>query len=474
VQTRRDQMQAYRFLTRRALAALVTGEPNAVDPPMRRLTLTTISGVMIAALVAAGFAFVGLIRPNVGDKWKQSGTIIVERQTGARYVLLDNVLHPVLNYSSAVLAVTAQAQSNAKVVLVDRSDLQHTKRGAAIGIDGIPDSLPSSGSLISSPWSACSRQQVTEQTTVSAKVTLYVGSDPGTRAIPAAAAAIVRSVDGAHTYLLWHGSRLEINTGQQVDRALNLQTAPTLTVGTAFLNAITPGPSLQTPTVAGLGTPGPSLAGQATIVGQLIAVSNSTQFYVVLPHGFQAVNAVQAGLLRTLVLGPNNARLPQITIDETTALSLPTSAADAAALNRQFDGLPTTLPRIDGTPAQNGGLCAVYRGNADHPAFEVPPSELGDNQPGAVTTESNQSQLGVADTVDLSPGRAAVVGSANGTSTVFVVADPGQRYAAASVAALAGFGYSSVKPVTLPAGVVAMIPAGPALDATAARRPAAG
>jgi len=79
VQTRRDQLHAYRFQNKRALAALVTGEPNVVEPPMRRLTITTISGIMIAILITVGFTLFGFIRPTGGDKWKEAGAVIVEQ-----------------------------------------------------------------------------------------------------------------------------------------------------------------------------------------------------------------------------------------------------------------------------------------------------------------------------------------------------------------------------------------------------------
>ena len=82
MQTRRDQLHAYRFLTKRALAALVTGQPNAVEPPLRRLTVTTVSGLMIAVLVGAGFALFGFLKPSAGDSWQDGGTIIVENDTG--------------------------------------------------------------------------------------------------------------------------------------------------------------------------------------------------------------------------------------------------------------------------------------------------------------------------------------------------------------------------------------------------------
>ena len=116
MQTRRDQLHAYRFQNRRALAALVSGEPNVVEPPMRRLTVTTVSGIMIAVLVTAGFALFGFIRPKTGDAWKAQGAIVTEQDTGARYIYTDGTLYPTLNYVSAVLAVTGGQQPHAEIV----------------------------------------------------------------------------------------------------------------------------------------------------------------------------------------------------------------------------------------------------------------------------------------------------------------------------------------------------------------------
>src|SRR5438874_8458277 len=104
MQSRRDQLHAYRFLTRRAVSAVVTGDPDVAESPMRRLSLTTISGVMIAIVVAAGAYVVGLLKPGSTNGWKNPGTIIVERETGARYILDSHgKLVPTLNYPSAVL-----------------------------------------------------------------------------------------------------------------------------------------------------------------------------------------------------------------------------------------------------------------------------------------------------------------------------------------------------------------------------------
>jgi hypothetical protein len=59
------------------------------------------------------------------------------------------------------------------------------------------------------------------------------------------------------------------------------------------------------------------------------------------------------------------------------------------------------------------------------------------------------------------------------TGALSLVTDSGTRYAIADREVLGRLGYGGVKPVRLPSELVAMLPAGPALDPAAARRPAA-
>ncbi len=96
--TRRDQLHAYRFEQRRAVAALVTGEPNAREAPLRRLTLATLSGIVIAAVVAAGFAVLGLLNPpgaSARPRMEHSARLSTARvirtpaRCGLGYVRLD-------------------------------------------------------------------------------------------------------------------------------------------------------------------------------------------------------------------------------------------------------------------------------------------------------------------------------------------------------------------------------------------------
>jgi type VII secretion protein EccB len=470
VQSRRDQLQAYRFVNRRALAALVSGEPDVIDPPMRRLTITTISGIMIAILIAVGFALLGVIKPSQGDKWKAAGSIIVERETAARYIYVDNVLHPVLNYSSAVLAVSTN--SKPKVVFVDRSDLKNVKRGPAVGIDGVPDSLPSAKNLIGSPWTVCSRQSG-DSDQLNARVSVTVGSAAGAQPVAADRAVVVRSASGGTPYLLWQGQRLAIGS-TKVAASLSLQTAQTVLVGTAFLDAIPPGPALRAPTIPSAGQRWTtSVSNRFPIVGQLLHITDEDTYYVVLADGVAPVNLVQKKLLETLPIGPNRTFLPAIETPNNVALNLPQSPNDSKTVATQFNGLPATVPPLIDSAWENGGICATYPGGSAKATFGVPATLLPAFRDGKVV-ESVASSQGLTDDVVLGPGRAALVKASDGSATVFVVAEPGKKFAVTSADVLTGFGYDHVTPVALPVQLLPMLPTGPALDPAAARRQITG
>jgi type VII secretion protein EccB len=470
VQTRRDQLHAYRFQNRRALAALVTGEPNVLEPPMRRLTVITVSGIMIAILVAAGFALVGVFKPTTGDKWKDAGAIIVERETGARYVYLQDVLHPVLNYSSAVLAVGTKQDPH--VVLVDRSDLKSARRGPTIGIDGIPDSLPSASSLVSSPWSVCSREQPGQATKLEAQVSVLAGDDAGSHAVPAGTGVLVHDVTTNARYLLVRGQRLLMST-DAVARSLGLISTSDVPVGTAFLDGVPAGPPLRAPDVPQAGATAAPVGGHPTVVGQLLHTSDTDQYFLRLADGVSELDPLQTALLRTLPLGVNGEPTETVETTASAVLSVPPSQRDWPTVAAQLKGLPNQIPTVSGAPSQNGGICAVYRGSSVEPGFATPPSKLPAYSPNGVA-ESEGSRRGVADEVLLSPGRAAVVKSRDGSTTVFVIADPGRRFAVSSDDVLKGFGYADVKPTLLPVEILPLIPIGPALDTSAALRPVSG
>ncbi len=468
MQTRRDQLQAYRFQNRRALAALVTGEPNVVEPPMRRLTVLTVAGIMIAVLVVVVFALIGKFSPDAGDSWKDAGAIIIENDTGAIY-LYDgehNELHPVVNYTSAVLALASDA--TAHVVHVDAGDIKSAKPGYPIGLRGLPFTVPQAANLVTGPWSVCSTQAPDPDTTqVRVRTVVNAGSARRSGALPAASPVLVRGVRGDSTYVLVDHRRLAIDA--DVAAALQL-TEPPIPVGTAFLDGVPAGAALRAPPVPGAGER--SLLLPSARVGQLVKdADNAKTVYVLLQDGFQALpTLVDQRVIQTLRIGPGGVPLPQLAAQENVILSH-RSTQDGANLVTALSALP---PAISTPPsaAQRVGVCAIYAHNSTSPSFAFAAGALPQSATGGAT-ESVGSARGFADQVVLPNGGAALVKSDDRATTTFLVAGEGQKFAAAGDA-LSRFKYDAATATTLPRQLLPLIRNGPALDPTLARRPASG
>lgn len=61
MQSRRDLYQAHRLMTQRVGLALLQGEPDVAESPMRRLSVGAFAGVMVGLLVVAVFGIWGLL-----------------------------------------------------------------------------------------------------------------------------------------------------------------------------------------------------------------------------------------------------------------------------------------------------------------------------------------------------------------------------------------------------------------------------
>ncbi len=268
-------------------------------------------------------------------------------------------------------------------------------------------------------------------------------------------------------YLLWEGKRFAI-ASEAITSALRIDDSTPLTVGTAFLQSLDAGTALDTPTIAGLGEPGPEIDGHPTQVGQLLRGDSNGEFSVVLADGVQSVNDLEAALLRT-VHAPS-----ELTVASNAIVSAKQSAKDGPALlDGAFHGLPAQLPTVADKPRELGDVCAVFTDDPDQqPRFAVAPSQLPNFEVTTVT-ESSDSAGGRADAVTVSPGHAALVRSGDRSPTVFAVAAPGRKYAFASPALLAAFGYGD-QPAVLPGQLLPLIPDGKALDPEAARTPVSG
>ena len=471
MQTRRDLLQAHRLMTQRAALALLQAEPDPPDQPLRRLNIGLISSVLVAVIVAAGFGVWGLLSPGHAQGLTTPGTLIIDSETGTSYIwCFRGKLCPVVNYASARLALGTATPDQRTVT---QASLAQFPRGPMIGIPGLPEPLPDPHMLAGQPWSVCV-QTVSDAATLQRQTTTTVvgGHRVGGRPLTGDRALLVAA--GGVDWVLWHGQRMPVPTGMQQNVLTALAAAgQPAQVPVTWLNAFPQGASFAPPRISGFGRRVRGPDGGPARIGEVFsttpAAGGPPQYYVLLRAGLLPVSQTQAALL-----------------DAARGQVPPRAAASAAVADDRApgsmpgDGLPPQLPRLVGyQPA--APLCVVYAGPASARAAggqltvggTVPAGGLP--IPGAAGRTLLTLPPGKAALAGVEPGPASP-GAAGGSrvTSYFLITD-GQRYGLASPGVAALLGYRLTAQRTLvPASVIDLIPAGPALDPAVARRPVAG
>lgn len=156
--TKRDLVEAHAFSRRRLVTAFVSGAPGGREVEPARPARTIVGGLALAVLLVAGAAIAGVFAPRDAADWKNPG-LVVSKETGAAYVILEAsdhpVLRPVINITSARLILDQEAEPT----LVSQGTIDQQVIGEDIGILGAPASLPTPGLLIDSGWTACTRDR---------------------------------------------------------------------------------------------------------------------------------------------------------------------------------------------------------------------------------------------------------------------------------------------------------------------------
>jgi type VII secretion protein EccB len=426
---RQDQLQSHQFATQRVVAALLTHDPDPARSPFRRTVGATFAGLLLAVVALAGAAVYGVLAGPGTDSWSDPTAVLVEKESGARYVFsrTDGAVHPVLNYASALLLVDSP---DAHVVLLPRATLAKAPLGAPLGIPGAPDSLPPAGALRTGRWTLCS---------VDGRGVLLAGvpvSGGRPLAMPAAGSAgeglLLSTVDG-DGYLVHAGKRYRIPRPETALAALGWSGRQPVRVAADLVNALPAGPDLAPPDVPDRGHP--SAAMPNAKVGQVYAAGGH-QFAVALDDGAYDLTEVEAGLLLADPASP-----PPVTLTTARYAALHRGSRAPAAL-------PATVP---GLVTPTASVCTVD-GRVLLDAT-VPPG-------GPVVVPRGSGALVEA---------AAAPGAPPGSGTVSIVTDAGTRYPLAGPDLLAPVGDQGGTPACVPAGLVALVPAGPALDPAAAR-----
>jgi type VII secretion protein EccB len=450
--SRRDQVQAHTYVVGRLASALVHGEPDAPESPLRRTGLGSFAGLLVGALLLAVFLIWGLLSPESKAATMKPGELVMVSGTGARYLYAGGALRPVLNWSSALMLMGGQAT----MTTVSASSLNGLPQGQPLGVVGAPETLPSTVNLGS--WLACSQRSGTG----AGLVTLSIGSTPLLRPVPAAGAVVVSAA--GRTYLLWHGERLRVDA-PWILAALGLVRAPVIPVSPAWLNAVPAGPDLRPMTVTALGAAGPAISGSPTEVGQVLLVTDvasSPAYYLVDRGGITPITATQAAL----ELG-----------DPGRAVSGTALRVSQAAISR-LPVLGQNLADGAGTPPAppadftSGGVpCVDYPGSGGSaPALAFGPDQAG--TPPALGAPGVRPSPGEAGLISVAAGAGALVQAADApgvaAGSYFLVTDEGVKFPVAA-ADLKSLGYRPAAAASLPAALLGLLPTGPALDLPALR-----
>jgi type VII secretion protein EccB len=471
--TKRDQLQAYQFLVQRVVSALVIRESDPEQPPFRRPTAAAIGSVALAVLVLAGFGVFGLIAPGGKNAWRDGESIIVEKETGTRFVYLDGRLHPVTNYVSALLALN----KHAPLMNVSRNSLAGVTRGPRIGIEDAPDSLPGPNGVLISGWSICSAPGKDETGAMVEESVLMVGRQPVNARQVDADALLVAVERTGDQYLLWNGYRHRIDASDTVTLGLALRSEPRATVAAELLDALPVGDALKPIRLTDLGKPSRAVATQPGLrIGQLMVLSASggnPQYYLADRDQLRPLSPLQYDI--QLAFAPTEkaygGRQP---------VGVPLGLIEAGRANLAAPAptgpgqLPSTRPTFVDPGDAGTALCATFDPGQAVPRLAVevvmPPKDER-----TVTPASTTRGTRLADRVVVPPGQVALVETMPSTGTpapaVGLVSDLGVYYPLAGADLLDALGYAGVAPVRMPAGLVARIPAGDGLDAEAARHP---
>jgi type VII secretion protein EccB len=460
VASRRDQLQAHQFLGQRVVSALVTRESDPEQPPFRRPTTAAIGSV----------AVYGFVVPGGNRGWQSGDSVVVEKETGTRYVYLAGRLHPAANYASALLALGRYGESRQ----VSRKSLIGVPRGPRIGIPDAPDALPHRKQVLGGRWTLCSQPGTDRSGAAVPESVLMVGGSP-TAGEPLDDRALMVEVAGTgRRHLVLRGYRHEIGERDAEPVGVALGAGAPIKVGAAVLEVLPAGRPIIPIAVPDAGKPSRAVPGRTDIVtGQVLVAGTSegARHYLAELDRLRPISPLQADIQ---LAAPGAA----VAYGTGHPAGVPLSLREAATANQAADlpdaaGDPPRLPPRFAPGDATTTMCAAFDTGRPMPTLMMNPSmPAADAMTGTPGRTVGGNRL--ADRMLVPPGRIAIVESMAGpdapAGTVLLVTDMGIAHPLGDPRLLDVLGYAGVRPVRMPAGLVARIPMGSGLSHEAALR----
>lgn len=462
--TTRLQVSGYRFLVRRMEHALVRRDVRMIHDPMRSQSRSIVVGTALASVLVAGCAILAFLRPNT-PLGKDDG-MVMGKESGALYVHIKDVLHPVLNLASARLI--SGNSGNPKVV--KDTELAKSKRGPLVGIPGAPSIIPEPLKDKDTIWSVCDVASPPPSSTVTTTVIAgQVKLDNGAMEMPSDRYALV-VVNNTQYFLLYDGKRAAVDLSSPVvKQALRLEGASPRPISLNVLNAIPEVPAIAPPVIPDAGQPS-DMNAPGVLTGSVVKVNRagSVEYYVVLKDGVQRISEVTADLIR-FANSQGAQDIPSVAPDvvsRTTAMPLPVQsypdhAGKAVPVPEKSVLCSSWTPGQAGT--QEHATTKLLIGNA------LP---LKSDQVPSVLAQADKDGPNV-DAIYLPPGRCAFVtstglgGDPNRPESWYLISDTGVRYGIANPDAAKSLGLlteATPKPAAAPWPIIGLLPPGPRLS----------
>ncbi|WBL19682.1 type VII secretion protein EccB [Citricoccus sp. NR2] len=434
----KDILDAQRFNKRRLISAFTSGIPSGREVELKSPWGPLILGLVLTGLIMLGGWLFGRFAPSLPQNW-ESGTYVVDSDSGARYYSVDGVLHPMLNTASARLLQGSAVSST----VVGSDALDGIERGTPIGIPGAPDSMPGEGQLSAAGWMTC---PVGEDLSVNTASNLPSSEGEG---------ALVSYQD--QLYLIAEGTRHAIPDDQEgtVRIAFNWESTEPIPVSAAWLDLFDQGSELAPLTVDHVGDElhGLPEAMAGATVGTVLEVpdADGSRHYVLTSEDtVQPLNPVQ---LQMYLTGG------AVEASSTVRVSVADIARfDVGETGPGPEDWPTAVPTL---PEASETACAVL-------------STSGDGDEGSTTphTEVVAAPAPAEAGIEVPGGTGALVRATSGgeVGSLHLITDTGQAFGLEGDPGetISALGYTEEDLNTVPAAWVRLFDTGPSLSLEAA------